>query len=105
MVPVHGGVASLQSTYVTREDGGAPQVVDVSVGLAGGFGSGPTLRTALDRLGAESAPTGMGSREWIRARQWFERMDAARRVGDWSAFGRAYEELRQLLIGLQDSIP
>ncbi len=105
MVPVQGGVASLQSTYVSREEGDAPQIVDISVGFAGSVGGGPTLTSALDRLGTESSPTGTGSREWMRARQWFERMDAARRAGDWSAFGRAYEELRQLLIGLRDSVP
>jgi len=105
MVPFQGGVASLQSTYLSREAGGAPQVVDISVGFRGGIGSGPTLPTALDQLRAEASPTGMGSREWMRAKQWFERMDAARRLGDWTAFGRAYEELRQLLIGLPDSVP
>jgi hypothetical protein len=105
MVPFHGGVASLQSTYLSREDGGAPQVVDISVRFRGSIGSGPTLPTALQRLGAEASPTGMGSREWMRAKQWFERMDAARRLGNWTAFGRAYEELRQLLIGLPDSVP
>jgi len=39
------------------------------------------------------------------ARQWFERMDAARRAGDWAAFGRAYEQLRRLLGSRNDSVP
>jgi uncharacterized membrane protein (UPF0182 family) len=106
MIPHEGGVASIQSFYMSPEDGaGAPRVVDVAIGFGGGIGNGPTLAIALDRLHAEVSPTGMGTREWMRARQWFERMDSARRLGDWVAFGRAYEELRRLLVGLPDSAP
>ncbi len=47
--------------------------------------------------------TGPVLSDWAAARSWFGRLDAARQSGDWIAFGRAYEELRRLLIG--DSIP
>jgi hypothetical protein len=32
-------------------------------------------------------------------------MDAARRAGDWAAFGRAYQRLRRLLGAGSDSVP
>jgi uncharacterized membrane protein (UPF0182 family) len=106
MVPVAGGVASLQSVYVSPgEEGAAPELVDVAVAFAGSVGNGPTLRDAVGRLQAEALPTGRGSREWTQARQWFERMDAARRLGDWQGFGRAYEALRRLLTATPDSAP
>jgi uncharacterized membrane protein (UPF0182 family) len=106
MVPVSGGVASLQTTYVSSdESGSAPQLVDVSVAYGGSVGNGASLPEAVERLQSEAVPTGRGSREWRSARQWFERMDAARRLGDWSGFGRAYEALRRLLTSVADTSP
>ncbi|MGD8728041.1 MAG: UPF0182 family protein, partial [Gemmatimonadales bacterium] len=100
-----GGVGAVQTVYGSREGDMPPQIVDVSVGMGSNVGSGPTIRRALVGLGSEAGSSGMGSQEWMRARQWFARMDAARRAGDWTAFGRAYEELRSLLGGARDSIP
>jgi uncharacterized membrane protein (UPF0182 family) len=106
MVPSTEGVLAVQSTYVSPGDAGAvPQLVDVAVALGGAVGNGPTIGDAAERLRAATSPAGGGSREWLRARQWFERMDAARRAGDWNAFGRAYDELRRLLVGASDTLP
>jgi hypothetical protein len=106
LLPLADGLAALQSSYVSPGDGGAaPQLVDVTVSLGGVVGSGPSLRAALDRLRTDAVPAEGDRGEWIRARQWFERMDAARRTGDWAAFGRAYDELRRLLVPRRDSLP
>ena len=105
MLPLAGGLAAVQSSYSSQGDGGAaPQLVDVAVSLSGAVGSGPSLQVALERLRADASPPEGDRREWTRARQWFDRMDAARRTGDWAAFGRAYDELRRLLLPRGDSI-
>ncbi len=48
---------------------------------------------AIDDVGAE----------WLVARRWFERLDAARRTGRWDEFGEAYEALIVLFGLLSDS--
>jgi hypothetical protein len=100
LLPLEVGVLALQSLYVSDDqDGGAPQLIDVSVGLRGAVGSGPGFEEAVRQLSAEVLPSRGGEAEWGQARVWFQRMDAARRAGDWGAFGRAYDQLRRLLVG------
>jgi uncharacterized membrane protein (UPF0182 family) len=106
LVPFENGVLALQVSYASPGEGqAAPQLVDVAVGWGREVGSGPTVRSALDRVETEASPFGMAAAERAEARRWFERMDAARRSGDWTAFGRAYEELRRILTGGTDSVP
>jgi uncharacterized membrane protein (UPF0182 family) len=106
MVPFEDGVLALQTSYASAGEGeAAPQLVDVAVGWGRQVGSGPSVRTALSRLETETSPLGLAAAERAEARRWFERMDAARRAGDWTAFGRAYEELRRILTGGADSVP
>jgi uncharacterized membrane protein (UPF0182 family) len=105
MVPFDDGVLALQTGYVSPGEGAAPQLVDVAVGWGRAAGSGSDLRTALTRLRTAPAPFGMAATEKEEARRWFERMDAARRSGDWVAFGRAYEELRRILTSEPDTLP
>ncbi len=106
MLPLTDGLAAMQSSYVSPGDGGAaPQLVDVAVSVNGVIANGPSLREALERLRADASPRAGDPGQWSRARQWFERMDAARRTGDWAAFGRAYDQLRQLLAPRSDSLP
>ena len=104
MAPFDDGVLALQTSYVSPSEGAAPQLVDVAVGWGRAAGSGPDLRTALTRLRTAPAPFGMAATEKEEARRWFERMDAARRSGDWVAFGRAYEELRRILTSEPDTL-
>ncbi len=106
LLPLAVGVLALQSLYISGEhEDGAPQLIDVSVGLGGAVGSGPTFEDAVRRLSAEVLPGGGGVEEWGQARIWFQRMDTARRAGDWGTFGRAYDELRRLLVGGRESDP
>jgi uncharacterized membrane protein (UPF0182 family) len=104
LLPTPHGVLGLQSLYVSGEEpGAAPRLEDIALSFAGAVGNGPTFREAAAALGLAGRPGGRVSPEWERARGWFRRMDAARRAGDWSAFGRAYEELRRLLVGTGDT--
>jgi len=106
LLPLDVGVLALQSLYVSpEEDGGAPQLIDVTVGLGGAVGSGPRFEDAVRQLSAEVLPSPGAGAEWGQARVWFQRMDAARRAGDWGAFGRAYDALRRLLVGGGESVP
>jgi uncharacterized membrane protein (UPF0182 family) len=104
LVPTPLGVVGFQSVYVSGDEpGAAPRLVDVALSLDGAVGNGPTFGAAVAALGLYGSPAGPSSPAWGQARSWFQRMDAARRVGDWSAFGRAYEELRRLLVGTGDT--
>ncbi len=106
MAPFEDGVLALQATYVSPDEGRAPpQLVDVALGWGAAVGSGQSLRSALARVETQSSPFGMAAGEKAEARRWFERMDAARRSGDWTAFGRAYEELRRILTTDADTVP
>ncbi|MCZ6917419.1 MAG: UPF0182 family protein [Gemmatimonadetes bacterium] len=101
-VRVGDGVFSLQSTYMTSpgdaDDGGhVSELLSVAVAWGGAIGEGGTFEEALlDALASERSPE-LAAIDWAAARRWFERLDAARQSGDWSAFGIAYEALRVLL--------
>ncbi len=103
-VPIGDGMLSLQSTYssATEEDS-LPALISVAVEWAGAVGEARTLNAALAAALMSDRTAEMVSTDWAAARRWFERLDAARESGDWIAFGRAYEELGNLLMG--DSIP
>jgi len=109
LLPLDGGVLAVQSLYVSPDARDTvaplPRLLDVSVALRGAVGSGPTFGEAMRRLRAEGGPRTDGGPDWGRARLWFQRMDAARRSGDWGAFGRAYDELRRLLVGDGETAP
>jgi uncharacterized membrane protein (UPF0182 family) len=99
-VTVGDGVLSLQSSYASagREDS-VPALMGVAVEWAGAVGEAATFETALAQALLSDRSAGMVATDWAAARRWFGRLDAARASGDWLAFGRAYEELRRLLIG------
>lgn len=99
-VRVRDGVLSLQSAYATSaSEDSVPTLVSVAVEWAGAVGEAPTFGAALAEALVSDRTAGMVSTDWAAARRWFERLDAARRSGDWVAFGRAYNELRRLLTG------
>jgi hypothetical protein len=68
-------------------------------------GRGRTLEAAL----AQVRPVTAGQRPLTvagaldAARTWFRRLDSARAVGDWRAFGEAWTGLRGALMPLPDS--
>ncbi len=105
-IPYREGILAIQASYASPGEGfAAPQLVDVAVGWGTAVGNGPTLADALQRLQSQVPTPGAAGAEWSRARRWFERMDAARRAGDWVAFGQAYDALRRLFVGTTDTVP
>lgn len=105
LVALGSGVLALRAYYETPEVAEAdPRLAEVVVGWGELAARGPTLAEALRRLELLRVPPRAAAGRWVEARQWFERLDAARRTGDWATFGQAYEALRRLLIG-PDSLP
>jgi hypothetical protein len=106
MAILSDGVLALRSSYTAPADTAEPpRLIDVAVTCGTLAARGATLRQALRRLRVLAPPPVRVSEEWLGARQWFLRMDEARRSGDWVAFGRAYEELRRLLMAYGDTLP
>lgn len=101
-----GGVILLRSLFAAPESQGGPlRLQEVAAGSGDAVGRGATPAAAARDLAAAVAVGPVGRGGWSEARQWFERMDAARRAGDWAAFGRAYQQLRGLLASRGDSVP
>jgi len=103
VVPIRGGTAAyLQTTYAWRTDG-APTVARVAVHGAGAardsVAFGVTLAEALgahvDSIAERGPATPAAFRQ--RVSELYAAMRDALRRGDWTAFGRAYEELGRLL--------
>lgn len=80
-----------------------PRLQEIVAGAGDAKGSGATAVAALRDLQAALRYAGGSAADWAAAREWFRRLDAARRAGDWAAFGRAYQELRRLLRAPADS--
>lgn len=100
---VDHGLVALQTGYAgSRDPRDAPRLVDIAVRWGGAVATGPSLEEALRRAATRQPPTAVPIDTWRAAARWFERMDAARRAGDWTAFGEAYEALRRLLAGAPD---
>ena len=103
-VPVRGGGAAYaQTTYAWRTDG-APTVTRVAIYGTGSardsVGVGPSLAEAAGVTpDSSSLATTVLTPEGFRRRvdELYAAMRDAMRRGDWAAFGRAYEDLGQLL--------
>ncbi|MDQ3810600.1 MAG: UPF0182 family protein, partial [Chloroflexota bacterium] len=97
-LPVAGEVAYAQPTYAWRA-GAAPSLVRVNVLAGGSVAGGRTLAAASTTPPAGAAARTPPSPQSFRARvgALYEDMRAALRRGDWSAFGRAYDALGELL--------
>ncbi len=96
-IPLAGGVLSLQSIYSTPgEANDAPRLVDVVAGWGGAVGRAPNLDQAVRRAREIGGDTGEPIGDWSVARRWFEQLHRARRSGDWTSFGEAYDELVRL---------
>jgi uncharacterized membrane protein (UPF0182 family) len=101
-----GGVVLLQTIFAAAaSDSEPPRLHEVAVAAGAAVGHGPDAVTALRDLAVASRLDDRSAAAWSTARQWFRRLDAARRSGDWAAFGRAYEALRRLLAPVRDSVP
>jgi hypothetical protein len=99
-----GGIVSFRAILArpAREEG-VPRLQEMVAGAGGALGRGAGAVAALRDLSAAGRFPGGTTADWDAAREWFRRLDAARRAGDWAAFGRAYEQLRRLLRAPADS--
>ena len=70
------------------------------------MGAGRTLESAWDNLlgGSAPLPPVLPSATLDEARRWIQIADSAMRAGDWAAFGRAFDALRQVLSTPTDSL-
>ena len=101
-----GGIVSFRPVFAlpTREQD-MPRLQEIVAGTGGTLGRGADAAAALRDLAAAARFPGGSTADWSAAREWFRRLDAARRAGDWAGFGRAYEQLRRLLRAPSDSAP
>ena len=91
------GVGAYQVVY-----GEGPErqraVAWVNVAARDSLGAGRTMLEAWQNLLGQSAPLlSGGSGRLGEAREWMAIADSALKRGDWSAFGRAFEALREIL--------
>jgi hypothetical protein len=94
-----GAVGATQSRYGPRGGGGS-SVTWISVASGPRVGAARTFGDAWTNLRGASVPRPTGalpSGALIDARRWFRVADSAFRRGDFTAFGRAFEELRAAL--------
>jgi uncharacterized membrane protein (UPF0182 family) len=103
VVPLRGGAAAyLQTTYAWRTDG-APTVARVAVYGAGAardsVAFGASLAEAVgvppETTGANAVMTPAAFRQ--RVNDLYAAMREALRRGDWTAFGKAYDDLGRVL--------
>jgi len=101
-----GGIVSFRPVFAlpAREEE-PPRLQEIVAGAGGALGRGAGAAAALRDLGGAAPSPGGSTADWSAAREWFRRLDAARRAGDWAAFGQAYEQLRRLLRAPSDSAP
>ena len=105
-LPLGDGVLFVQSAYTTSDEGTAPPTLEsVIVGWGQVVEADSTFAATLDRVQQRSPAQLSTSAEWARVQRLFVEMDDARRRGDWSVFGRAYDELKKLLTNGGDSMP
>jgi len=100
-----GGLGVYRTWYAPRGNGLA--LVWVSMALSGrSVGGGRTLMQAWDNLRGATAPlpATMPIASLEEARKWLRLADSSLKAGDWAAFGRAFDALKQVL-GSRDSIP
>jgi hypothetical protein len=100
------GIVMLRSIFARPSaDSLPPTLHEVVAGAGSILGRGPDPVAALHDLEVGARMGARPASDWNAARRLFRRLDAARRSGDWVAFGRAYDELRRLLVAPHDSVP
>lgn len=98
-VPAAGGVAFVQVLFA-GPSGGAFGPFAIALLEGGRFGMGADATAAvraLSRGGTDGPGSTAAARAIAEARSAFQALEAARRSGDWVAFGRAWEALRRAL--------
>jgi hypothetical protein len=74
-------------------------LAEIAIGWRGVIGRGPSLASAITAIRPvrpdQRPSTAAGALDV--AREWFRRLDSARAVGDWRAFGEAWDGLRAAL--------
>jgi hypothetical protein len=102
VVPAAGSVAYVQMLFASEDRAREPLEIEAVAVLAGGrVGVGldaPTAVRAMERGEVPRSEPGV-TRTLEEARAAFDALDSAMRRGDWSAFARAYENLRRALSG------
>jgi hypothetical protein len=100
-----GDTLAAYRTRFAPHVGGGVSLVWVSVARGGRVGAGRTLEAAWDNLlgGSAPVPPVLPSATLDEARRWVQLADSALRTGDWAAFGRAFDALRQVLGIPQDT--
>jgi Uncharacterised protein family (UPF0182) len=94
-----GGPVAYQGYFALRPAGGTV-LAWVSVAAPNRLGAGRTLKEAWSNLLGASVPAPPGSAQSGRldeARRWMQHADSALRIGDWTEFGRAWSNLRNIL--------
>ncbi len=93
-----GAIGAAQVRYGPRGGGGA-SVTWVSVASGSRIGASRNFPQAWTNLQGATTPLAPGANDGVLtdARRWFQIADSAFRRGDFTAFGRAFEELRTVL--------
>ncbi|MEJ2238550.1 MAG: UPF0182 family protein [Gemmatimonadales bacterium] len=104
-VPLPDGVLFVQASYEESAVNQAAKLTDVVISWGDVVARGSSLTEAARRVLSSAADRGQASASWREARRWFERLDDARKRGDWVAFGQAYQNLKRLLASDGDSVP
>jgi hypothetical protein len=99
------GIGATQSHIAVRA-GVRPIIAWQSVAAGDRLGAARSLPAAWDNLRGASGPLppGAGAGTLAEARRWVRLADSALRRGEWAAFGRAFDALRQALAAESDSI-
>lgn len=92
------GLGATQSHIAVRT-GARPVVAWEAIAAGDRLGAGRSLTAAWDNLRGASGPLppGAGVGTLSEARRWVRLADSALRRGEWAAFGRAFDALRQAL--------
>lgn len=103
-VPIEQGILYVQSFYIEDPQVKIPELKQVVIGQGDRVAMAPTVEQALDKLfGARltAAPALAGEQtpanSIARARELYEQARENLKQGDWAAFGKAFDEIGQLL--------
>ena len=102
VIPINQSFLYVEPVFLVAEGTNIPQLKRVIVSDGNHLAMEPTLPDALRVVFGEqpSAPAEMGDAQQAptsEAREALSRADQALRRGDWSAFGREWEQLKSLL--------
>lgn len=121
VVPVDSTLVYVEPLYLEAQNAAIPQLERVIVAHAGRVAMRPTLEAAVAAVAGtggdqptpvegpsapgEPAEAGPSAEAIERARGLLEQAEAQLRAGDWAAFGRTWELLREALRDAEPSAP